>query len=153
VTAPTLPVTAPAGAPLSPLLAVPVGWSRRQLPRFVLVGTVTTLAYLAVYAAVQPFVGAQAANLFALLLTADANTVGNRRFSFGLTGRHHALRHRLQGIVAFGVSLVLTSAALGALDAVGSSSTALHLAVLIAANVASGALHFVLLRAWAFAGD
>jgi len=151
MTAPTLPAIAPVGAPLAALMTGPVGSPRRQLARFAVVGAVTTVAYLVIYAAVEPLAGAQAANVLALLLTVDANTLGNRRFSFGLTGPDRALRHRLQGAVAFGVSLALTSAALAALDAAGISSTSMHLAVLVGANVAAGVLHFVLLSSWAFA--
>ena len=125
--------------------------SRRQVGWFLVVGTVTTVAYLLLYAALEPLTGAQVANAVALLLTVDANTVANRRFSFGLAGREHAVRHRLQGWVAFGISLVVTSATLAALESAGVSSGPTHLAVLVAANAASGILHFVLLRSWAFA--
>jgi putative flippase GtrA len=124
---------------------------RRQLASFAVIGTVTTVAYLLLYAALQPLTGDQIANAIALLLTVDANTVANRRFSFGLSGSRHAARHRAQGWVAFGVSLAATSASLAALHAGGVSSGSAYLAVLVAANVASGILHFVLLRSWAFA--
>jgi putative flippase GtrA len=124
---------------------------RRQLTSFAMIGTVTTVAYLLLYAVLQPQVGDQIANAIALLLTVDANTVANRRLSFGLSGSQHAVRHRAQGWVAFGVSLAATSASLAALHAGGVSSGSTYLAVLVAANLASGILHFVLLRCWAFA--
>jgi putative flippase GtrA len=124
---------------------------RHQLASFAVIGTVTTVAYLLLYAVLQPQTGDQIANAIALVLTVDANTVANRRFSFGLAGGQHAVRHRAQGWVAFGVSLAATSASLAVLDARGVSSGPTYLAVLVAANLASGILHFVLLRSWAFA--
>jgi hypothetical protein len=36
-------------------------------------------------------------NLLALLVTAVGNTAANRRFTFGVTGPRHAVRHQLQG--------------------------------------------------------
>jgi len=124
---------------------------RRQLVSFAVIGTVTTVAYLLPYAVLQPLTGDQIANAIALVLTVDANTVANRRFSFGLSGTEHAARQRAQGWVAFGVSLAATSASLAVLDSRGVSSGPTYLAVLVAANLASGILHFTLLRSWAFA--
>ena len=123
--------------------------TRRQLVVFVLVGAVTTLAYLLLYVVLQPVVGSQVANAAALLLTADANTIGNRRFGFGLRGRRDAARHHAQGLVAFAVSLVVTSAALAGLES--GTDTTLHLAVLLVANTVAGLAHFALLRFWVFA--
>jgi putative flippase GtrA len=134
----------------SPALAATLAGHRR-LGGFLLVGAVTSLAYVVLYAALQPVAGEQLANAVALLVTADANTVGNRRLSFGLTGRDGAVRHHAQGFVAFGVGLVLTSAALAALDAGGLTGGWVHVAVLLGANVAAGCLHFALLRSWVFA--
>ena len=55
-----------------------------QLVRFAAVGAVSTLAYLLLYAALRPAAGSQAANAFALLVCAVANTAVNRRLTFGL---------------------------------------------------------------------
>ena len=49
--------------------------------------------------------GAQAANLVALLVTAVGNTAANRRFTFGVGGRADAARHHLEGLVVFGLGL------------------------------------------------
>jgi putative flippase GtrA len=151
VTALTLPTAQPRPRWRAPSAALPVSSRRRQLGSFVVIGTLTTAAYLVLYAALEPLTGAQIANAIALVLTVDANTVANRRFSFGLAGRRHAVRHRAQGYVAFGISLVATSACLAALESGGVTSGSAYLAVLIAANLASGVVHFVLLRSWAFA--
>ena len=57
-------------------------------------------------------VGAQVANLVALLLTAVANTAANRRLTFGVRGRGGAARHQAQGLVVFALGLALTSGSL-----------------------------------------
>jgi putative flippase GtrA len=63
---------------------VPVGLTR-QLVRFAAVGTASTLTYVALYALLCQGLGlgAQAANLAALGVTAVANTAANRRLTFG----------------------------------------------------------------------
>lgn len=60
--------------------------ARRQLPVFAVVGAVCTVAYLGLYAALQPVTGPQTANLIALLVTAVGNTAANRRFTFQVRG-------------------------------------------------------------------
>jgi putative flippase GtrA len=95
--------------------------------------------------------GAQPANLLALLLTAVANTAANRRLTFGVTGRTGAGRHQLQGLVVFALGLGLTSGALAVLH--GLSATVplgVELGVLVAANLAATVLRFLLLRVWVF---
>ncbi|MEV1332333.1 dolichyl-phosphate beta-glucosyltransferase [Micromonospora costi] len=134
-------------APLAPPPArVPVGLPR-QLARFAAVGVVSTLAYLLLFVATRGALGAQPANLLALLLTAVANTAVNRRVTFGITGRRHAGRHHAQGLLAFALGLGLTSGSLAVLHAVaGSPGRPLEVAVLVAANLAATVLRFVLLR-------
>ena len=75
---------------------VPAGLTRR-LVRFAGVGVVGTLAYLVLFLLLRSAIGAQPANLVALLLTAVANTAANRRLTFGVTGQAGAGRHQLQG--------------------------------------------------------
>ena len=58
-----------------------------QMVRFGIVGIASTLAYALLYLLLHPAMGAQAANLTALLLTAIANTAANRAFTFGVRGR------------------------------------------------------------------
>lgn len=120
---------------------------RRQLLRFAAIGVASTLAYLALFGLLRIALPAQAANLVALLTTAIANTAANRRLTFGVTGRHHAGRHQLQGLLAFGLGLGLTSGSLLALHAIRPQPPAMvELAVLVAANLAATLLRFVLLR-------
>ncbi|SCG43458.1 dolichyl-phosphate beta-glucosyltransferase [Micromonospora humi] len=128
-----------------PPAQVPVGLPR-QLVRFAAVGVASTLAYLLLFLAARGPLGAQPANLLALLLTAVANTAANRRLTFGVTGRRHAGRHHLQGLLAFALGLALTSGSLAVLHALTAPARAVELAVLVAANLAATALRFLLLR-------
>ncbi|MET8912385.1 bifunctional glycosyltransferase family 2/GtrA family protein [Micromonospora sp. NPDC004551] len=134
-------------APLpAPPAQVPVGLPR-QLARFAVVGVASTLAYLVLFVSARGPLGAQPANLLALLVTAVANTAANRRLTFGVTGRRHAGRHHLQGLLAFALGLALTSGSLAVLHATaGTPPRVLELTVLVAANLAATALRFTLLR-------
>ncbi|MET8202495.1 glycosyltransferase [Micromonospora taraxaci] len=142
------PLTVPSGrAPLTgPATQVPVGLPR-QLVRFAAVGVASTLAYLVLFVATRGALGAQPANLLALLVTAVANTAANRRLTFGITGRRHVGRHHVQGLLAFALGLALTSGSLAVLHAVHAvPAPPVELAVLVAANLAATVLRFVLLR-------
>jgi putative flippase GtrA len=136
--------------PVEAVPGVPAGLPR-QLARFVAIGVTSTLAYLVLYLALRGTVGAQAANLVALLLTAVANTAANRRLTFGVAGRRGAARHQLQGLVVFGLGLALTSGALALLSAASARpSRPVEAAVLVGANLAATVLRFLLFRAWVF---
>ncbi|MCZ7475153.1 MULTISPECIES: dolichyl-phosphate beta-glucosyltransferase [unclassified Micromonospora] len=129
----------------APPAQVPIGLPR-QLARFAAVGVASTLAYLLLFLLARGPLGAQPANLLALLLTAVANTAANRRLTFGVSGRRHAGRHHLQGLLAFALGLALTSGSLAVLHATTTPNRALELTVLVAANLAATALRFLLLR-------
>ena len=68
------------------------------------IGVASTAAYLLLFMLLHGWLGAQAANLVALLVTAIGNTAANRRFTFGVARprrcgtpprrRPHRLRHR-----------------------------------------------------------
>ena len=129
---------------------VPAGLVR-QVVRFAGIGACSTLAFAVLYVALRAGLGAQVANFLALLITAIGNTAANRRFTFGITGRRHAGRHQMQGLVAFGLGLGLTSGSLVLLHAAWpGSGRVIELAVLVAANLAATVLRFVLLRAWMY---
>ena len=129
-----------AGAPRSLL---------NQSVRFAAVGILSTLAYLALFLLLRP-IGAQGANLVALLLTAIANTAVNRRFTFGVRGRARVARHQFQGLIVFGIGLALTSGALALLHSLGEPSRVVELLVLVLANLLATVVRFVLLRGWVF---
>jgi putative flippase GtrA len=119
----------------------------RQLLRFGAIGIASTLAYLALFAVLRPDIGAQAANLGALLVTAIANTAANRRLTFGVRGSGRIARHHVQGLVIFGLGLALTGGALGLLSIVDPApAPAVEIATVMAANLLATLLRFVLLR-------
>ncbi|MEU1719411.1 bifunctional glycosyltransferase family 2/GtrA family protein [Nonomuraea sp. NPDC005692] len=120
----------------------------RQLPRFAIVGVVSTLAYLALFSMSRQVVPAQLANAVALLVTAVANTAANRRFTFGVKGSGGALRDQFEGMIAFLVGLSLTSGSLALLP--GGVSHGVELVAVIAANAAATLVRFLLLRVWVF---
>ncbi|SDK48440.1 glycosyltransferase [Nonomuraea jiangxiensis] len=135
-----------------PVPGVPAGLTG-QLLRFAAVGIVSTLAYLLLYALLRTQTGAQTANLVALLVTAVANTALNRRFAFGVRGTGRLWLHQAQGLLVFAVSLGLTGGSLALLQALAPAPAApLELGVLVAANLATTCLRFLLLRTWVFGG-
>jgi putative flippase GtrA len=121
----------------------------RQGVRFAAVGVLSTLAYLVLFLALRPL-GAQGANLVALLVTAVANTAANRHFTFGVRGRAGAARHQFEGLVVFAVGLALTSGSLAALHYFGEPARVVELLVLVGANLLATVVRFVLLRGWVF---
>lgn len=137
--------------PLEPATpGVPRGMTR-QAVRFAAVGVASTLAYLLLFLGMRPELGAQGANLGALLITAVANTAANRRLTFGVRGSHRRGRHQLQGLGVFAIGLALTSGSLGLLHAATDApARRTELAVLVLANLAATVVRFVLLRNWVF---
>ncbi|MBI5028880.1 MAG: GtrA family protein, partial [Actinobacteria bacterium] len=117
-----------------------------QLLRFCAVGVASTVAYFVLYLLLRPL-GAQPANLVALLLTAVANTAANRRLTFGVSGRAGALRHHLGGLAAFVAALGLTSGALWVLAAAWPTAGRwVEVAVLVVANAVATLGRFLVLR-------
>ncbi|MER6948626.1 bifunctional glycosyltransferase family 2/GtrA family protein [Nonomuraea sp. NPDC000554] len=120
----------------------------RQLPRFAVVGVISTLAYLLLFSLLRQVTPVLVANAIALLSTAVANTAANRRFTFGVTGPQGAVRHQVEGLIAFLVGLALTSGGLALLpDGV---SHGVELFAVIVANALATLVRFLLLRVWVF---
>ncbi|MEU0494976.1 bifunctional glycosyltransferase family 2/GtrA family protein [Mycobacterium sp. NPDC006124] len=118
-----------------------------QIVRFGIVGVASTLAYALLYLVLHPAVGAQAANLVALLLTAVANTAANRAFTFGVRGRTGAGRHQLHGLFVFAFGLAITSGSLFALHRFDPTiGKVAELSVLVVANLVATVVRFVALR-------
>lgn len=122
----------------------------RQGVFFASVGIVSTIAYLVLFVALRGMLGAQGANLVALLVTAIGNTAANRRFTFGVRGRDRVARHHIEGLFVFGLGLALTSGSLALLHSLGEPARIVELAVLVGANLLATVVRFVLLRGWVF---
>ncbi|AQT81755.1 sugar translocase [Mycolicibacterium litorale] len=118
-----------------------------QLVRFGLIGIASTIAYALLYLSLHPQLGAQAANLTALLLTALANTAANRAFTFGIRGRAGAARHHVHGLLVFGFGLAITSGSLFLLHRFDPTvGKVVELSVLVVANLVATLVRFVALR-------
>ncbi len=126
------------------------GRLRLQLTVFLVIGLCSTLVYALVYLALRTSLSPWTANLLALFLMALANTAANRRFTFGVRGPRHAVRHHLQGLAIFAAGVVATSSSLWALHAATLGGPAAEVAVLTAANLAVTALRFTTMRIWVF---
>lgn len=123
-----------------------------QVVRFSVVGILSTIAYALLYLALRNDVGAQTANLVALLVTAVLNTAANRRLTFGVRGAAGATRHQAQGLVVFALAWALTAGSLGLVHALAPGAPHLvELAALVLANLVGTLLRFLLLRHWVFA--
>ena len=87
----------------------------RQTVRFASIGIASTVAYLLLFMMMHAALGAQAANLIALLVTAIGNTAANRRFTFGMAGTKRVARHHFEGLIVFAIALAITSGSLALL--------------------------------------
>jgi putative flippase GtrA len=124
---------------------------RWQLSSFAVIGVISTVAYLALYLILRQLAPAVLANAVALFATAIANTAANRRFTFGVTGTADALKHQVEGGIAFIIGLVLSTATLAVVRvAAPGASHVVELAALVGANALSTVVRFLLMRVWVF---
>jgi putative flippase GtrA len=124
-----------------------------QIISFAIIGGLSTVATLALYALFRDWWSPLLANLVALVITTLLNTEANRRFTFIKT-RSSSTRVHFQGLLVFAGYYALTSAALLILHAiVVQPSTVLELTVLLSAYLVGTAGRFFLLRAWVFKTD
>jgi putative flippase GtrA len=122
-----------------------------QVARFVTIGVLSTVAYAVLYVLLRGALDSFAANAWALVLTAVANTATNRRVTFGVRGPRDRWRHQAQGLLILGAGLALTSGALALLHvAAPGASRGLEVAVLTVANLVVTVGRFVLMRVWVF---
>jgi putative flippase GtrA len=120
-----------------------------QVRSFLTIGVLSTLAYVACYAAFRLALPATLANAISQLLTALGNTAANRRFTFDAAGNGTAARDHLGGLTAFGIALGLTTSAIAGLHLVApGASRPTELAVLVVANLMATVVRFLLLRSW-----
>ena len=122
-----------------------------QIVRFATIGVLSTLAYLVLFALLRSPLGAQTANVVALLATTVLNTAANRRVTFGVRDAAGRWRHQLQGLAVLAVALGLTSGALALVDVlVPDHGAALDTVAVVAANLLATVVRFVLFRSWVF---
>ncbi len=118
-----------------------------QMVRFGIVGIASTVAYALLYLLLHPALGAQAANLTALLLTAIANTAANRAFTFGIRGRTGVTQHQLNGLLIFAFGLAITSGSLFVLHRFDPTvDKVVELSMLVGANLVATLIRFIALR-------
>ena len=151
---------APAGArpavdtPVEPTSASPTDAGDEvfadELLRFAGVGVVSTLAYMALFALLEPSLGGYAANALAIVACSLGNTAAHR----GMAGTvSHGLdrAHRVMTATALlGVSLVFTTTALALTRALGLDALVPELVAVTVANLAAAAFRFSILRTWVF---
>lgn len=123
-----------------------------QLVRFAAIGAASTLAYVLIFVSCRGFMDPQLANFLALLVTAVANTGANRRFTFGIQGGN-PVRHHFEGLVVFGIGLLLTSGALALVHRTTTPDRWVEVLTVVAANLAATAARFLLFRLWVFRGN
>jgi putative flippase GtrA len=125
-----------------------------QMGRFAVVGGLTTVIHLGLFATLRGSAGtsSQSANLVGLLIAALVNTALNRRWTFGVRGAG-AARHQLQGLAVFAVTWMMTAGALALLHGLDTApSTALATTVVAVATAASTVVRFMAMRSWMFRG-
>jgi putative flippase GtrA len=121
----------------------------RQVATFAVIGVASTAAYAVLYVMLRAESPPQMANGLALVITAVANTLLNRRLTFGIRGRHGVIGDLTAGMVAFAFALLITSSSVTVLGVVAPGSGRLiEIAVLTGANGVATASRFLVLRFW-----
>ena len=122
-----------------------------QILSFSVIGGLSTVAQLALYALFRMFWPALVANLVSLAVTTLFNTEANRLMTFGGSQRVSVATAHFQGFVLFVVYYVVTSAPLLIVDrVVRHPSTMLELVVLVAASAIGTLGRFLAFRGWVF---
>ncbi|MBF6555197.1 MAG: bifunctional glycosyltransferase family 2/GtrA family protein [Acidimicrobiales bacterium] len=124
--------------------------SADELFRFAGVGAVSTLAYVGLFAALEPALGAFAANTLAIAMCSLGNTAAHR--GLAVTARHGLDRRHRWGTAAalLGISLALTTGALALTRAAGLRALLPQLLAVTVANLGGAAIRFGILRTWVF---
>lgn len=119
----------------------------RQVGTFAVIGVVSTISYLTLYALLRVGLPATVSNALALLATALGNTAANRRLTFRRRGSDGLLRHHLAGLGAFLLALAITSGSIVLLEAVAPTAGRLvEMTVLVIANGTATLMRFLVLR-------
>lgn len=119
-----------------------------QVGRFAVVGAVSTVANLALFAVFATVMPNQWANVTALVICTAANTAANRRFTFAAS-RQNALAVQLRSLALLGVTWAATACALWILHRLDPGAGTLVATVTVAlGNAVATVVRFVLLRRW-----
>ncbi len=135
-------------AVLAPRRSTRATW---QAISFAVIGLLSTLATVALYALGREWWSPLGANLVALIVTTMLNTEANRRFTFAGTGRSPVRVHTQAALVFLGYYALTSLALLALISLVPEPSRALEVAVLLGASVLGTVGRFLLLRGWVFA--
>jgi len=134
-------------AVIAPRAFLPARGPARQVTAFAAVGVASTVAYVALYAALRNVAPAEASNAAALLITAIGNTAANRRLTFEVRGSRGLARHHAAGLAALAAALAITTASLALLTlASPRHGRPAEITVLVAANALATLVRFLILR-------
>lgn len=123
--------------------------ARRKTLTFVAIGTVCTLTYLALYAALRSAMAADTANVVAQLVTTVMSTAGNRRFTMQVTGGHRAMRHHVEMVGVFVLGLVINAMALDLLaQAAPNTGSVAEMVVLLVSGGIATTIKVALMSRW-----
>jgi putative flippase GtrA len=120
------------------------------LLRFAGVGAISTLGYLCLFLALRPLLGTFGANTLALAICAVCNLTIHKQLAHSMHGPGNLPRFAGVAVGLFGISLLLTTAALIAVHSLVGSSLLLTLVAASVANGVGAVLRFAVLRAWVF---
>jgi putative flippase GtrA len=121
----------------------------RQLRSFVVIGAVSTVAYVVLFTLLRGVTGPTLANGLALVATAVGNTAANRRLTFQVRSREGLARDHAAGLIAFAIALGITTLSIALLGRLApNAGRIVELAVLVVANGLATVARFVLLRSW-----
>lgn len=119
----------------------------RQVARFVLLGGVSTLLQIVLYAALRHVTGTTVATVVSLILSTVANTWANRLYTFEVADRNHVTATHGLGLGLTCLTGIAQWCAAQALA--GTSVTGLAEATIVGlAGASLGVVRFVSLRTW-----
>jgi putative flippase GtrA len=121
-----------------------------DLLRFAGVGAASTLAYVALFATLEPTLRSYAANLIAIAVCSAGNTAAHRGMAGAARYGLPRTRRVLTAGLLFGVSFAATTGALVATRAVGLTSLLPELVAVTLANLVAAVFRFAILRTLVF---
>ena len=121
-----------------------------ELLRFAGVGAVSTAAYMALFAALEPSVGSYLANAVAIVACSLGNTAAHRGMAGSARLGLDRSRRWATATALLAISLTFTTGSLVAVRALGLDSLLPELVAVTAANLAAATFRFGVLRTWVF---